>query len=158
MKMDKVWGPERAAPDALGHVGFSAKNERLITFQTCLKVNGDFDFKPQMIYLWPWDLGCVSSFPFSCVRDCTWRVALGGSYILRVFWILSHPGGYFLPFFFFFLLRLDGGEWEGLALMRYHRSHTGKIWSPPPIQQRPFNWKGLSAQKGECAFCHCQSW
>lgn len=27
---------------------------------------------------------------------------------------------------------------------------------PPPIQQHPFSWKGLGAQKGGCAFCDCQ--
>lgn len=55
-------------------------------------------------------------------------MALGGSYILGGFWVVCHLGGHFGGFF---SVRLDGvGGWEGLALMMYHRSRAGNIWTP----------------------------
>lgn len=61
--------------------------------------------------------------------------------------------------FFGFVFQRDwtGGQWKGLALMSEAPSKPPwEYLEPPLIQQRPFSWKGLGAQKGGCAFCDCQ--
>lgn len=153
VKKDGVWGPERAAPDALGHGGFFAQNERLIAFQMCPKFNRGLGFKSEMTYLCLWDLGCVSSFSFSGVQDCMWRVASRRSYILMVSGMVSQPGGYFLSFLFF---SETGLRRMGRAGIDEAPSKSPEEYLEPPlIQQHPFSCKGLDAWKGGCAFCDC---